>query len=331
MVRKRITALGCFALLASLGAAGQESVPAANTVFAPFVSQLKGEVRNRLVRLSWVDSVDVKGPLYIYRSLTPIDAASAGSMHILAEVPYGIQAYIDDPGGAGVFYYYVSAGDTSGQRYNVFIPFTNSISVEITPEILEASVDPELANSPQTIVHDPSTEAQTSSETLPPLLIAVPLPRTQPAPQPEPPPAPQPEPPPLPKLSPEALRAVKDIIDRNAAQGRRLPPERLKTPRAFSEDMNTAVAVGEYSVRAIVQRYFLRRNWQTARDELRRLLNAPLDAAEQARARYYLGQSLFFCGSYQESLYEFFSIQIQYPEEAREWIAAALKGMGKRY
>ncbi|MDR1210971.1 MAG: hypothetical protein LBK40_01935, partial [Spirochaetaceae bacterium] len=53
------------------GAAGQED---GERVFAPFVSRLTVEVKNNLVRLTWRDSPDVRGPVYVYRSDRPIEA-----------------------------------------------------------------------------------------------------------------------------------------------------------------------------------------------------------------------------------------------------------------
>jgi TolA-binding protein len=44
----------------------------------------------------------------------------------------------------------------------------------------------------------------------------------------------------------------------------------------------------------------------------------------EARARFYLGQSHYFSGSYREALIEFISVQSLYPVEANEWIQEIL-------
>jgi len=107
------------------------SVPG-TTVFAPFVSRLQGEVRNNLVRLSWVDSPDVRGPVHIYRSDRPFEGTGPfhGARYI--EIPYGIQSFIDEIENPGTIHYFAAASDGMGRSYEIPIVFTNSISVVVT-------------------------------------------------------------------------------------------------------------------------------------------------------------------------------------------------------
>ena len=67
------------------------------TVFAPFVSRLTAEVRNNLVRLSWLDSPVVRGSVTIYCADNPIntDTIAVQSQIQPIEVPYGVQFYVD--------------------------------------------------------------------------------------------------------------------------------------------------------------------------------------------------------------------------------------------
>jgi hypothetical protein len=107
----------------------QESPEA--TVFAPFVSRISAEVKNNLIRLSWIDSKDIRGPVYIYRSILPFDEANPPSRVRPIEVPYGVQSYIDEQENSGTLYYYVAASDTTGQRYDIYLPYNNTISVTL--------------------------------------------------------------------------------------------------------------------------------------------------------------------------------------------------------
>jgi hypothetical protein len=70
-------------------------------VFTPFVSGIKAEPRNNLIRLSWVDSPDAGGLVYIYRASTPFDDVSSYTLIRPIEVPYGVQSYIDEIEGGG--------------------------------------------------------------------------------------------------------------------------------------------------------------------------------------------------------------------------------------
>jgi hypothetical protein len=99
-----------------------------------------------------------------------------------------------------------------------------------------------------------------------------------------------------------------------------------KKPRAFSEDLNenSGSPGEEYGLKTIVQGPFLNQDWKTVITEMRRYLSLPRGEITEARARFYLGQSLYFSASYQEALIEFLMVRAQFPNEANEWIEAAL-------
>jgi hypothetical protein len=100
-----------------------------------------GEVKNNLIRLSWEDSPDVRGPVYIYRARQPFDNASLSSLARPVEVPYGAGSYIDEVEAPGLWHYFIAASDERGRRYEIFMPYGNTISVtaaEIQAESLSA-------------------------------------------------------------------------------------------------------------------------------------------------------------------------------------------------
>jgi hypothetical protein len=101
------------------------------SVFAPFVSQFQGEVKNNLIRLSWVDSPDVRGPVYIYRSRQPFDNTRPYYLVRPIEVPYGAMSYIDEVENSGLWYYFAAASDERGQRYEIFMPYGNTAAVMV--------------------------------------------------------------------------------------------------------------------------------------------------------------------------------------------------------
>jgi len=100
-------------------------------IFAPFISRFDAEVRNNLVRLSWVDSGDVRGPVYIYRSTVPFEMENrpVGSRPLV--IPYGVQSHVDEVETTGTFYYFAVASDETGRSYDIPIAFLNTIAVEI--------------------------------------------------------------------------------------------------------------------------------------------------------------------------------------------------------
>ncbi|MDR1058367.1 MAG: hypothetical protein LBL43_02355 [Treponema sp.] len=103
-----------------------------DSVFAPFISQLSAETKNNLIRLSWLDSRDVRGPVYIFRSSQPFRPGPLPGNIRPTEVPYRTQSYVDETEGSGTVYYFVAASDETGRRYDILIPYSNTVSVDIS-------------------------------------------------------------------------------------------------------------------------------------------------------------------------------------------------------
>ncbi|MDR2049860.1 MAG: hypothetical protein LBP69_10445 [Treponema sp.] len=97
-------------------------------VFAPFVSRLEAELKNGFIRLTWEDSRNVTGPVFIYRSDTPFPVSP---LPHAVEVPYGAQSYVDEAERPGVFHYFAVSSDEWGRKYMIPIPYTNTVSVTV--------------------------------------------------------------------------------------------------------------------------------------------------------------------------------------------------------
>jgi hypothetical protein len=98
-----------------------------------YVSQIKAETRNNLVRISWVDSPDARGPVYIYRSARPFSGSVPANIKPIV-VKYGTQFFIDEVEDMNSLFYFIAASDVSGQRYETVIYQINSINVSLTQE-----------------------------------------------------------------------------------------------------------------------------------------------------------------------------------------------------
>jgi hypothetical protein len=95
----------------------------------PFVSDLRAEVRENLIRLSWIDSPDAQGAVYIYRSATPF---GEGRLPVhLAAVPYGTGFFIDEADSSGTVYYFAAASGETGRPHTVFVTGHNVLSVTV--------------------------------------------------------------------------------------------------------------------------------------------------------------------------------------------------------
>jgi len=61
--------------------------------------------------------------------------------------------------------------------------------------------------------------------------------------------------------------------------------------------------------------------------DLQHYLSLPRSKGVEARARFYLGQTLYFIGNYRGALFEFLSIKSIHPVEANMWIDSILAAM----
>ena len=409
-------------------------------VFSPFVSALTAEIRNNLVRLSWADSPDARGPVFIFRSTRPFTGTNPADLRPV-EVAYGARSYVDETDGAGPFYYFVAASDIRGQRYDIFIPYTNTVAVfsqtfweDDVPARAAApggsageqvpggpvpsqsgsgrSVDPvisglaarsegegvvvsfTISGNPKSAVlyrntrpirriQDLLSAIIVQTEVISPFIdypapgasyyyailfeddIARGAAEVQPgrnattvaaevtgrARET----APDVRSMPLPALSVYKTSPGSDyyseILERAAGGDSREPPQRAlrpetqaaistipqarpeqlpaKRPRVFARDLEVPSGGEESGLRTIVQGTFAKREWQSAHEELLRYLSLPHSAGIEARARFYLGQTYYFSGRNREALIEFLFVQGRYPNEANEWIEAALAALAR--
>ena len=95
-------------------------------IFAPFVSGLRTAVRDSQVRLVWRDARDYAGKAYrVLRSRSDIVSTNLYDAEVIAEVPSGVETYLDTPSRTGRYFYAVVAIRDDGRPYPILIPFRN--------------------------------------------------------------------------------------------------------------------------------------------------------------------------------------------------------------
>jgi len=105
----------------------------------PSVSQLRAETKNNLIKLTWVDAPNAKGPVYIFRSARSFGKSLPLNFRPVV-IQYGTQYYVDDSEDIENLHYFVAASDINGQRFDNIITQANSISVSMTEEpVVEAN------------------------------------------------------------------------------------------------------------------------------------------------------------------------------------------------
>jgi len=377
---------------------------------APYVTQIRAEARNNLIRLTWVDSPDVKGSVYIYRSTRPFSGIIPANIRPVV-VRYGDQYYIDDTDDMGNLYYFIAASDISGQRYEIILPEINSTSIVTQmngssvssgstvpvsmPAVsmegiynLKASQDGDkviitfdstgnlsrnavLYRSAHPVtrprdllnavivhpaVHSPfvdlpipglsfyyaviyEDEISSGNMGIKPgintTVTAVTVFSEQNQER-------SIRPIPLPVMSLSSTMPDSFFITEvsgqiplsresaNILRDTQMPqkePLVLKRPRVFAADLVTPAGGEESALFQIVTEYFSKYDWESARVSLQHYLSLPRTREVEARARFYLGQALYFTGYYREALMEFLAFRAHDQSEASSWIDATLAAM----
>jgi len=403
----------CGGLSSQSGSSSQSGPASLSLEASPYVTQIRAEPRNNLIRITWVDSPDARGPVYIFRSARPFIGSIPANIRPVT-VRYGVQYYIDDIDDIENIYYFIAASDTSGRRYDVIIPQTNSTNVNLTSaQSQTAAADSSPAAVTAEIIPPPvqgisNLRASRDGErviitynTSSPEKNAVLYRSMNPISQPQdllnaiivqsgirspfvdlPVPAftwyyaviyeeeissgnmgirpginatvtgvsisneqaveDSLRPIPLPMLAlrnavgegfflPEVieqlpLSAQAESMLRNSLITAKVPHV-LKTPRVFVIDLESPESGEESALFQIVNEQFCLLDWDGARVGLQHYLSLPRSREVEARARFYLGQTLYYTGNYREALLQFLFIRSLHPVEANNWIDAILTAM----
>jgi hypothetical protein len=394
---------------------------AQNNSFSPFVSDIDVEPRNNLIRLTWTDSPDAQGSVYIFRSIRPFSDSVPPNIRPIV-VSYGTQYYIDDIDDIGSIYYFIAASDISGQRYDIIIPQTNSTLVNLVninpvnhnnqyqeePFQKEAfQIPPSMAIEPLAgissirAMQDGDGVTVTFNSTFPQRSVVL-YRSSHPVRQPQDlinafivssdfasqfTDFPFPGYPwyytviyedeiasgnveirpginatalpvfyeeaelsagmtgelsgismrkiPLPFLTfdhmqgafvPEASGSQVSANIPGSGQPAKTPLE-LKRPRIFAVDLEAPATGEESALFQIVNDYFTALDWQGTIVNLQEYLSLPRSHEAQARARFYLGQALYYTGNYRGALLEFLSFRSFDSVEANLWVDAVLSAM----
>jgi hypothetical protein len=380
--------------------------------FFPYVSHIRAESRNNLIRLTWVDSPDALGPVYIFRSARPFSGSIPANIRPVV-VGYGEQYYIDDSDDMENVYYFIAASEVSGQRYDIIIPQINSTSASLSrtapnggtssdaetspagraaepmhgiynlravrdgervivtydsaeprrnvilyrsmqpvrrpQDLLNAIIVQSGISSPffdfpvhgitwyYAVIYEdevsggnvgirPGSNATTSAVIISAAgtaeysLRPIPLPfltlRSA-----------------LPEgyffaRTPDEIPLSADSA--NMLRNSQIPqkaPLVLKNPRVFVVDLEAPSGGEESALFQIVMESFVKFEWESARISLQHYLSLPRSRDAEVRARFYLGQTLYYTGNYREALIEFLSFRSLFQAEANSWIEAVLTAM----
>ena len=96
------------------------------------------------------------------------------------------------------------------------------------------------------------------------------------------------------------------------------------TPYIFEDDLVSPDAGDDYLLYEILKNYFVVRNYTATIEKLNQLIGTNINENTQNRAYFYLGESQYFQGKYEEAVRSFIKVQQAFPTLSKKWIESSL-------
>ena len=96
------------------------------------------------------------------------------------------------------------------------------------------------------------------------------------------------------------------------------------TPYFFEEDLVSPDGGDDFLLFQILKTTFAQKKYEAAISELNKLIGTNISDDTQNRATFYLGQSLYMIGKFEEAIKTFVIVQTDYPNLSKKWIDSAL-------
>lgn len=259
----------------------------------PVLTGLSAYPEGSGIKVNFISGNPAKNAV-IYRNKQPItklnDLLSAEIVHL----PGAESPFVDNSAQPGLSYYYAVVYDEDIRTRAAFImPPYNATTQPVRVNTEEGSV---LPAPPETVSSPGSATANVR---------------------------------PSGKLSTEAAAALTDTTFTGTRPFQNpISPTRnaVLEPQIFKVDMQVSPeGSDDRSLQNIVQSYIVWRNWNQAKEALRKLLASAKNPEIEGRARFYLGQAHYFSEDADKALTEFLAVQSRFPDETAFWIRSSLE------
>ena len=119
-------------------------------------------------------------------------------------------------------------------------------------------------------------------------------------------------------ISEEAIKSAASLIPEED----KLPD--LLEPYIFEEDLISPDGGDDYLLFNILKTAFVQRKYKDAIVQLERMTGTNISEETRNRAYFYLGESYYFLGKYQEAVKIFVRVRTNYPSLTKKWLDSAL-------
>ncbi|MCF7927629.1 MAG: hypothetical protein K9L68_00950 [Spirochaetales bacterium] len=126
------------------------------------------------------------------------------------------------------------------------------------------------------------------------------------------------------ELDPETAKAVARVLETISLKKPRAPE-----PVLLPEDRGESPAGDAYTLQRILKSSFEKRDWESVKDSLYTFLSLNRQTKIEARARFYLGQALFFLGEYRPAAMELLLARKNYYVETEQWLDAVIRALSE--
>ena len=98
----------------------------------------------------------------------------------------------------------------------------------------------------------------------------------------------------------------------------------ILTPYFFEEDLVSPDGGDDYILFDILKNTFVQRKYSEADAQLKKLVKRNISESVQNRAYFYIGESEYFLGNYEEAVKAFIQVSHVYPLQTYRWINACM-------
>lgn len=265
----------------------------------PIVQDIKAQVANAsFISISWTlpDTASIN-KLWLYRSLQPLKKTSdLNKAERIVELDYRMSGWTDILPDFNDYYYAVITV-AKGTPYNVIVPSLNATTTPVhmdpPPEKPAEKIEkPEKLYESGTLRETPlpylGTDATQNSNYL------------------------------KEELSKAAVESVKELTYYQEEE-----IDILK-PYYFEEDLISPDGGDDFLLFTILKDYFIKRDYKGTIRQLNKLIGTNITDSVQNRAYFYLGESQYYSGDYEECVRTFVKVSQIYPQQTKRWINSAL-------
>ena len=120
------------------------------------------------------------------------------------------------------------------------------------------------------------------------------------------------------KLSDKTKSATSSLITKNPKKAIQM------NPYVFEEDLISPDGGDDYLLFEILKNYFVQQNYEASIEQLQKLVGTNINENTRNRAFFYLGESEYFQGHYENAIKTFVRVEGAYPNLVKKWLDSSL-------